>query len=206
LFRSILVPIDGSAHADAAIDKAIDLVRLESAQIETTRLTLLSAWYSHPLLGESAGTDIHSVESDMEEMAKQTVDAALRRIPEWIRVTTEVVAGRPADAILEAVAREAHDLIVMGSRGRGRLRCLLLGSVSLEVVQRSPVPVMLVHQQDPTGSERLLAKEEESEFVGKPVEARAGSHSGRRSRSQRQVNRLVVGVGRPCSHVAQGDD
>ncbi len=177
MFRSILVPVDGSAHARAALDRAIELVRLESAQMETAHLTLLTAWSAYPWYGEGGGlVDIHAIETDMEERARQTVEAARRRVPSRIPVTTEVVDERPADAIVEAVAHGAHDLIVMGSRGRGRLRSLLLGSVSLEVVQRSPVPVLLVHVQDLSGSDPDGTKEEEErELVGEPAEPGAAA-------------------------------
>lgn len=181
VFRSILVPVDGSAHASSALDRAIDLALLESAQPEKPRLTLLSAWYAYPWYGEGAGlVDIHAIETDMEERARQTVEAARRRVPAGIRVTTEVVGERPADAIVDAVAHGRHDLIVMGSRGRGGLRSLLLGSVSLEVVQRSPVPVMLVHLHDRNGSQRVAVAEEDRELVSSTAqpEAVAGVGTG----------------------------
>jgi nucleotide-binding universal stress UspA family protein len=142
MFRSILVPIDGSPHAAAALSQAIDIAAAQGA-----RLTLLcawhcSAWYS---TAASAGVDMQQLEADLEVEARAIVEAGRARVPAGIPVATEVICARPADAIMEEVARGGHDLIVMGSRGRGSLRSLLLGSVSLAVLHCSRVPVMVVH-------------------------------------------------------------
>lgn len=142
MFRSILVPIDGSAHADAALTQAIDLAGCQHA-----RLTLLAAWLPYTFTGVEVGAaaDIQRLASDLEEDARGTVRAAQVRVPAGIPVATQVVCERAADAILRAVERGGHDLIVMGSRGRGGLRSMILGSVSLSVLHGSHVPVMVVH-------------------------------------------------------------
>lgn len=142
MFRSILVPVDGSAHAEAALSEAIDLASCQHA-----RLTLLCAWRPYTFTGGEIGTaaEIQKLDTDLEEEARLTVRAARKRVPAGISVETEVSCERPADAILRAVERDGHDLIVMGSRGRGGLRSLILGSVSLSVLHRSHAAVMVVH-------------------------------------------------------------
>jgi nucleotide-binding universal stress UspA family protein len=154
VFRSILVPVDGSAHADAALAQAIELARCEEA-----RLTLLCAWQPYPWYGgESlAIVDAEQLDADIQAEARRTVQAALDRVPGGVIARAEVVCEHPADAILHAVDREGHDLVVMGSRGRGGLRSLFLGSVSQAVLHRSPVPVMVVH------APVTAVKEEETE-------------------------------------------
>ncbi|MFH1635561.1 MAG: universal stress protein [Chloroflexota bacterium] len=57
---------------------------------------------------------------------------------------TEVLEGPPAEAILNVADTRGNDLIVMGTRGRGRLSGLLLGSQSQKVVAHAHCPVLLI--------------------------------------------------------------
>ena len=143
MFHSILVPVDGSAHADAALAEAADLARGEGA-----RITVLCAWRPFVWYGGAVapmGVDVEQLESDVEAEARQIAEAARDRVPAGIETDVVVVSERPSDAIIREVERGGHDLVVMGSRGRGGLRSLLLGSVSTSVLHRSRVPVMVVH-------------------------------------------------------------
>ena len=152
MFHSILVPVDGSAHADAALAQAVDLARCQHA-----RITVLCAWRPFTWYGGSVapvGVDVQQLESDLEAETRRIAEAARDRVPDGIDVDTAVVCERPADAIIREVERGGHDLIVMGSRGHGGLRSLLLGSVSTSVLHRSRVPVMVVHA---TGFGELLS-------------------------------------------------
>ena len=58
-------------------------------------------------------------------------------------IETRLLHGRPASAIVEEAADLSADLVVVGSRGLGRLRSMLLGSVSAEVVDHAPCPVLV---------------------------------------------------------------
>jgi nucleotide-binding universal stress UspA family protein len=143
MFRSILVPVDGSAHADAAVTQAIDLARCQGA-----RITILCAWRPFVWYGGAVapvGLDVEQLESDVEVDTRRIAEVARDRVPSDIEAEVVVACERPSDAIIKEVERGGHDLVVMGSRGRGSLRSLLLGSVSLSVLHRSRVPVMVVH-------------------------------------------------------------
>ena len=65
-------------------------------------------------------------------------------------------------ALIDQIKRGGHDLIVMGSRGRGAMRAALLGSVSRYVVSHSPVPVLIVQAikraNDPLANGDLAAE------------------------------------------------
>ena len=67
---------------------------------------------------------------------------------------TAVLSSEPVrPALIGQIRRGAHDLVVMGSRGRGALGSMLLGSASHFVLHHSPVPVLIVHADPERGPE-----------------------------------------------------
>jgi nucleotide-binding universal stress UspA family protein len=145
MFHNILVAVDGSADADAALAHAIDL-----AESEHTRLTLMTAVAELPgtaylMAGEEAGQLSESVHRQAEAVIRQAGD----RVPADLPVTT-ILSEQPIRLALIRQFKEGHhDLVVMGSRGRGAVRAALLGSVSHYVLHHSPVPVLIVHAEQP---------------------------------------------------------
>src|SRR5688500_16879404 len=77
-------------------------------------------------------------------------------------VQTALVIGRPADMIVDEAQRFHADLVVVGSRGRRRVAATLLGSVSAEVVDRAPCPVLVARGRALT---RLILAEDGSEIA-----------------------------------------
>jgi nucleotide-binding universal stress UspA family protein len=143
--RSILVAVDGSVHADAALDRAVALARESGA-----RLTLLHVVEPPrlPAIGGAYVAGLLSAESDEE--AEALLERAAARVPEGIPVHAVVRHGQAAEEILHRVEAAGHDLVVLGSRGRGPLRSLLGGSVSRAVAHGCRVPVVVVHAGPPT--------------------------------------------------------
>jgi nucleotide-binding universal stress UspA family protein len=143
MFHNILVAVDDSPDADRALTQAIDL-----AESEHARLTLMTAVVEPPataylMVGEETGKLI--------ENARVQADATLRRardrIPADLPVTTVLTDQPVRTAIVHQIKHGRHDLVVMGSRGRGTVRAALLGSVSHYVLHHSPVPVLIVHAE-----------------------------------------------------------
>jgi nucleotide-binding universal stress UspA family protein len=137
--RSILVPLDGSPHASAALDRAIALAESSGA-----RLTLLHV-IEPPQLPPVGGFYVAGLMTpESEDEAEALLDRAADRVPDGIRIATIVRRGDAAEEILRRVDAACHDLVVMGSRGHGALRSLLHGSASRAVLHRCLVPVIVL--------------------------------------------------------------
>src|SRR5207244_11430783 len=84
-----------------------------------------------------------------KEDARSSAEAVLRRarerVPDDLPVTTILTDEPIRPALIEQIKRGGHDLIAMGSRGRGAMRAALLGRVSHYVLNHRPVPVLIVH-------------------------------------------------------------
>lgn len=147
MFRNILVAVDGSPQADQALTHAIDL-----AQSEHARLTLITAVAQVPatayLVMTSSGTAA-GLQTDLQAEAEAILRSASQRVPDDVPLTT-VLSMQPATtALISQINDGDHDLIVMGSRGRGAVRSALLGSVSHHVLHHSPIPVLISHTEPP---------------------------------------------------------
>lgn len=149
MFRNILVAYDGSVHAARALAEGADLARCNHATLTVlVSVPDVSVWQ----VGGSvyaAGADFDALARETQEEYRRLLDAAVDALPQDISVTKVLVRGRAAERIVEQVAAGHHDLVVMGSRGRGDMRSLLLGSVSHHVLNVSPVAVLIVHARVP---------------------------------------------------------
>jgi len=142
VFHNILVAVDGSPHADRALSEAIDIARGARA-----RLTIITA-VAEPRTGVTVALAAGAAASLGPALLREgdrIVRAAADRVPDDISVTTILTEDPIRSAILNRVREGHHDLVVMGSRGRGAVRSAVLGSVSHYVLHHSPVPVLVVH-------------------------------------------------------------
>jgi len=146
MFRNILVAVDGSAHADRALDEAIDIARTEHARL--TIITGAAEPRTASMTAFSAGAAA-ALGPALMEHAERVLRAAVERVPDDVSVTTILTEKPIRKAILKRIEEGRHDLVVMGSRGRGAVRSAVLGSVSHHVLHHSPVPVLVVHADEP---------------------------------------------------------
>ena len=138
MFRKILVAVDGSEQASAALQLAVDLTQRYRAS-----LCLLHAFpHVSDLLGTPQYENLLAARSIIGEAL---LDAARRQVAEAVPVETQLLEGPAAQAILRVAQEDGYDLIVLGSRGHGQVSGLLLGSVSSVVAQRAHCAVLIVH-------------------------------------------------------------
>ena len=139
MFKNILLGVDGSEHALHAAKTAADLARSMNSEI----LRLVVAFEPvPPYLGEPNLQVAISARMNEAEAILGKAMEVVGRIPG--EVHTEILEGPPAEAILDVAKTRKSDLIVMGSRGLGRLAGALLGSQSQKVVRHATCPVLIV--------------------------------------------------------------
>ena len=134
----VVVGVDGS-------DASMDALRFAGgeARLRAVPLRVVCGWTLPAAQGSPGAT--WPDPTIYEEAAQHTVDASMTAIAdelEGIEVESRVVVGGGTSALLENSSDA--DLIVVGSRGRGGFKGLLLGSVSQQVVLHAPCPVVVV--------------------------------------------------------------
>ncbi len=138
MFKRILLAVDGSDHALRATEIAADLARSMKSEL---RIIVVYDPIP-PYLGEPYLQ--HAINARLTE-AQEILDKAVETVGELpSELNTGSIEGNPAEAIIEVARTRECDLIVMGSRGLGRLSGLLLGSTSQKVVSHAPCPVLMV--------------------------------------------------------------
>ena len=138
MFRKILVAVDGSQHARAALDLAVDLAQRYQAS--------LCVLHAFPHVSDLLGTPHYeSLLAARSMIGQQLLESAQTQVGDTVVVETQLIEGPPAPAILRVAEEEGCDLIVIGSRGRGQIAGILLGSVSSTVAQRAHCPVLIAH-------------------------------------------------------------
>ena len=142
LFSSLLVAVDDSDPADAAVKLAAALARSTNAKV-----TLCSAVDVEDVL-EKAGTygyDPNPFLDGMRDSAKDVVARGLAHggFPAGT-ASSAIIDDEPARGIIAEAERRGADCIVIGSHGRRGLGRLFLGSVAENVLRHSPIPVLVV--------------------------------------------------------------
>ena len=151
---TILVPLDGSSLAEAALPKAVEL-----AEVSGARMLLVRAAQAATLPGvdptESQVKVVAEAEAYLAEVQKRVAGRS------HVTVETSVWYGPAAYAIVEAARMRSVDQIVMTTHGRSGLGRLLLGSVAESVLRGTTTPILLLRAegapvQPPTGEARSL--------------------------------------------------
>ena len=139
--KRLLVPVDGSDPADAALEFALG----EYPAADITVLSVIDPTDVGYGSIEAAPSTFEHLQRSAEDRTEKVLDEAESRAADHdMTVTTETVIGMPSRAIVEWAENNDVDGIVIGSHGRKGVTRVLLGSVAESVVRRSPVPVTVV--------------------------------------------------------------
>ncbi len=104
-------------------------------------LLVATSYYISPL----GGGDVRDYKEALEKVATKETSRALDDLgAAGISATAQHVSGRPGEAIVAVATEVGAAMIVVGSPSRGPLTAAFLGSVVLDLVQRSPVPILVV--------------------------------------------------------------
>ena len=137
-FKRILVPIDGSEISERTVEQAIYLAEFNQAKLDFLYVANINQLAINACLSEA-------ILEAVTKAGNVILDRAIEKVPkDLIQVEGYTETGSPAVAILEFAEKMDSDLIVIGSRGLGLVKGVLLGSVSQHVVERAKCPVIVV--------------------------------------------------------------
>lgn len=146
----VVVGIDGSSGSRDALAVAVEQARLRGATLHVIyawRMPLALALPEPKVAGFAPvnADDLDRLAVELGRKAEQVLEDELAGVlggDQDLEVKREVVEANPAEALINAA--EGADLLVVGSRGRGGFKGLLLGSVGQHVAHHAPCPVVIV--------------------------------------------------------------
>jgi nucleotide-binding universal stress UspA family protein len=142
MYKRILVPLDGSPLAEAALDHAGQLARCQDSEIVLLRVVISSYTIVAPdLVLAGQGVDQERLQQEAEQYLQTQ---AGKLATHGIAVHLVACQGPVAEAILDHARSLAVDVIVMSTHGRGGVSRWVYGSVADRVLQAAPCPVLLI--------------------------------------------------------------
>jgi len=149
MYQSILVPVDGSSHAEKALQVAAQLANANSAvlhlmtvaEFPPDNIGLFTGGVAEPYAEEER----EKLAQGMKDEARKVIDQARAAVDlSALEVKEEVRQGRPAELIVDHAEQVSADAIVMGSRGVSDVRGMVFGSVSHKVSHTAGCTVITV--------------------------------------------------------------
>lgn len=138
--RTILIATDGSTEAAEAVAYGMELAAAQGAGVTLLEVIPPTGWTSL-----DRGSFVRPLPEELAWKRDAGLDAATALAAEsGVALELAVLAGDPADEIVAYADNHDVDLVVLGSRGRGRLAGALLGSVSETVLREARRPVLVV--------------------------------------------------------------
>lgn len=139
MYRSILVPLDGSSFGEHALPFALSLARRTGAPLHLAHVHVAPA----PILADANDAELRAAERMYVEGLVQRIEAR------WdVPITTMLLDGPVAPTLHEYATASEADLIVMTTHGRGAFSRFWLGSIADTLIRLVSVPVLLVRPDE----------------------------------------------------------
>lgn len=137
MFNTIVWATDASEEADRALPTALALAREAGAKLLVVHADerIRGRAAGMPLLGDELDVQL-ALEAKVRDLVESGVDAEL--------YVVRGLGREPADLVAEAASERGADVIVVGTRGHGRLAGMMLGSVTQRLLHVAPCPVLAV--------------------------------------------------------------
>lgn len=145
---SIVVAVDGSSHADQAVTWAADEARLRQCPLAVVHVERVLGAQERGWLAQAGmplGEVTREIRADSEELLHRAQTTVAASAPE-VRSDLVLLTGDPREVLLRLATHAST--IVLGSRGRGPVTSLLLGSVSVAVSRQAACPVVVVRPRE----------------------------------------------------------
>lgn len=137
MVKEILVPVDGSEGSDRAVAQAITMAEVCEAKLNFLYVANINQLAINACLSDA-------ILEAVTKAGNVILDRAMDLVPSGIEKEAFSETGSPSVVILDFAASNDIDLIVMGSRGLGIVKGVLLGSVSQYIVEQAKCPVLVV--------------------------------------------------------------
>jgi nucleotide-binding universal stress UspA family protein len=139
MFLNILVAVDGSSSSHRGLESAIELARALGSKLTIVTVAPPLAYYV-----TFAGVSSETMRKELDRWAEGIVNEAAALVPDDVIAHRVQRTGHAGPEILSEVKRGGYDLVVLGSRGRGRAQEGLLGSVNAYLHFHAHVPLLSV--------------------------------------------------------------
>jgi nucleotide-binding universal stress UspA family protein len=154
VFEKVLVPLDGSEHSQRALETSIQIAKKFRGKITLLHVysvTVPPVVIPEPTTLTPAGVPVVT-SAEVSKMIEAARDAGNKILTEaeqkvklaGVKVETALREGNTVQEIVKLSKEGQFNLIVIGARGIGKIRELLMGSVSEGVIKHAPCPVLVV--------------------------------------------------------------
>jgi len=140
MFSKVLVPVDGSDNSFRALDHAISLAESTGA-----RVTAMHVIERPPTVYVESQKLLNDLLDNYKKESEKVLDKCKQIADKsGVKIETVMAEGDAASTIVGYANKEGFDVIIIGSRGLGRFKEMVLGSVSNKVLHHAKCPVLII--------------------------------------------------------------